>query len=126
MNLRKVIPSKEPIEPILKEIEEQWLESEDKSNYVEILTTITALLTSRIEDFENEYINVSEVMWEFMLVDIIGHTTNDVDVITNNNFSIDSIIKINVYHKLADILSDPKIDKDLYPLIEALLETFYY
>ena len=126
LNLRKVIPSKEPIEPILKEIEEQWLVSEDKSNYVEILTTITALLTSRIEDFENEYINVSEVMWECMLVDIIGHTTSDVDVITNNNFSIDSIIKINVYHKLADILSDPKIDKDLYPLIEALLETFYY
>ena len=126
LNLRKVIPSKEPIEPILKEIEEQWLVSEDKSNYVEILTTITALLTNKIEYFEDEYVNVSEIMWECMLVDIIGYTTNDVDVITNNNFSLDSIIKINVYRKLASILADPKIDKDLYPLIEALLETFYY
>ena len=126
LNLLKVIPSKEPIEPILKEIEEQWSVSDDKSDYVEILTTIIALLTNRIENFVSEYINISEIMWECMLVDIIGHTTSDVDIIMNNNFSIDSIIKINIYHKLADTLADPKIDKDLYPLIEALLETFYY
>ena len=126
LNLLKVIPSKEPIEPILKEIEEQWSVSDDKSDYVEILTTIIALLTNRIENFESEYINISEIMWECMLVDIIGHTTGDVDIIMNNNFSIDSIIKINVYYKLADTLADPKINKDLYPLIEALLETFYY
>lgn len=126
LNLRKVIPSKEPIEPILKEIEEQWLVSEDMSDYTEILTTIIALLTSRISNFEDEYINVSEIMWECMLVDIIGHSTSDVDIIMNNNFSIESIIKINVYHKLADTLADPKISENLYPLIDALLETFYY